>query len=145
MNVFILTATIVLALPAVAQTADGAKYARCAGSSEVHKCRALVDAIANETPEAKRARVEKLERDRIAAAQEVAKQPLTYRPPAQRTIISEPAIGMSEYEVTNTQWGNPESKNRTVTQSGSRDQWVYGDGRYVYLTNGRVTAISSRH
>lgn len=145
MRVLFLAACVSFTLPAMVQASDGAKYARCAGSVEMAKCRALVDAIAAETPEAKRARAAKLERERLSAAQEVAKQPLPDKPLAQRVIVSDPAIGMSEYEASNTRWGRPESVNRTVTRHGTREQWVYGDGRYIYLENGRVTAISSRY
>lgn len=144
MKLIPLAAVALLALPSIAQTSDGAKYARCAGSQEMEKCRALVDSMAAETPEAKRARTEKLERERASSSKAVAQQPLTYQPPAQK-VHSNPAIGMSEYEASNTMWGRPESINRTETRHGTREQWVYGGGRYLYLENGRVTAISSRH
>lgn len=123
---------------------DGAKYARCAGSTELEKCRALVDAVASETPEAKRARAEKLERERQENAQKVLQSPTTKPYAKQEFIQVEPAIGMSEYEVTRSSWGEPASKNRTVTKYATREQWVYGSGRYIYLQNGYVTAISSR-
>ena len=63
--------------PAMDQTSDSGKYARCAASSEVQQCRALVDVVAAETPEAKRARVEKLEKERLSAAQQVVKNTAT--------------------------------------------------------------------
>lgn len=137
-------ATMFSAITAWSQTADSTKYARCAGSTEMEKCRALVDSMAAETPEAKRARTEKLERERAAAAKAVAQQPLTYKPSAQR-VLSDPAVGMNEHDASNTMWGRPETINRTVTRNGTREQWVFGVGRYVYLENGRVTAVSSRH
>lgn len=144
MNPILLAAVALLALPSIAQTSDSAKYARCAGNPEMQKCRALVDSMAAETQDAKRARSEKLEKDRATSAQSVVQQPLTYKPPVQR-VVSDPAIGMTEYEASNTMWGRPESINRTETRHGTREQWVYGGGRYLYLENGRVTAISSRH
>jgi hypothetical protein len=49
-------------------------------------------------------------------------------------------IGATAAEVQ-TSWGPPDSINRTTTAAGVTEQWVYGGGRYVYLTNGRVTAI----
>lgn len=143
MKVLFVAAAMCLSLPAFAQSGDSTKYARCAGSTEMQKCRALVDSMAAETPEAKRARAEKLERERASAAQAVIQQPLTYNPPANR-VAPDPAIGMNEYEASNTMWGRPETINRTVTRNGTREQWVYGEGRYLYLENGRVTAISSR-
>jgi len=144
MKVAFVIAAIVASMPVAAQTSNGTKYARCVGSSEMEKCRALVDSIATETPEAKRARAQKLESDRASAAKAVSDQPLTYKPSSQR-VVSDPAIGMNAYEASNTMWGRPESINRTETRYGTREQWVYGGGRYLYLENGRVTAISSRY
>lgn len=138
-------ATMLVALPALAQTTDSTKYARCAGSTEPQKCRALVDAVAAETPEAKRARIEKLEKDRLAAAQEVVRSPSTAPSVSQRAIESAPKVGMGEYDAENTMWGRPAERNRTVTARGTREQWVFGNGRFAYLENGRVTAVSSRH
>ncbi|MDP3229163.1 MAG: hypothetical protein Q8N13_14425 [Acidovorax sp.] len=137
-------ATLFLAMPAVSQSGDPAKYARCAGSSEMQKCRALVDAVTAETAEAKRARVEKLERERAAAVQQVLKNPATNSESSQQAIESEPKVGMSEYDASNTLWGKPSERNRTVTERGSREQWVFGGGRFVYLENGRVTAVTTR-
>lgn len=134
-----------VAAPKPAQApGDGAKYARCAGSTEMEKCRALVDAVAAETPEDRRARAEKLDKERLAAAQIVVKNPITYQAGLQRAVRVEPTIGMTEYEATSSTWGQPESRNRTETRHGTREQWVYGGGQYLYLENGRVTAISSR-
>lgn len=101
--------------------------------------------MAAETPEAKRARIEKLEKDRLAAAQEVVKSPATNTATSQRAIESSPKVGMGEYDAENTMWGRPAERNRTVTARGSREQWVFGNGRFAYLENGRVTAVSSRH
>jgi rubrerythrin len=52
-----------------------------------------------------------------------------------------PKIGMSEYEVRKTAWGNPSKINKTITANGTHEQWVYSLSRYVYLDNGVVTAI----
>ena len=145
MNGILILATVLAAAPVWAQTADSTKYARCAGSSEPQKCRALVDAMASETPETKRARAEKLEKDRLSATQEVVKAPATNSATSQRAIESAPTIGMGEYDAANTMWSQPAERNRTVTARGSREQWVFGSGRFVYLENGRVIAVSSRH
>ena len=50
-------------------------------------------------------------------------------------------IGMTAEQVKFCGWGEPESVNRTVTQHGSAEQWVYGGGSYLYLENGRLVAI----
>lgn len=54
------------------------------------------------------------------------------------------SIGMSPEQVTNrTKWGKPISVNRTTTRSGVREQWVYGDGNYLYFENSRLVAIQN--
>ena len=49
-------------------------------------------------------------------------------------------IGMTG-EMVRSSWGKPTRVNTTNTARGTREQWVYGTGQYVYLENGRVTAI----
>ncbi|MFZ6747444.1 hypothetical protein [Undibacterium sp. Ren11W] len=53
----------------------------------------------------------------------------------------QPRIGMSSKAVLNTGWGEPRKINTTITASGSKEQWVYGDNSYLYFTNGKLTAI----
>src|SRR5471032_1474104 len=43
-----------------------------------------------------------------------------------------PRIGMSEEEVLASCWGKPRSRRRTGVEGLMRDQWDYGDGRYLY-------------
>lgn len=51
-------------------------------------------------------------------------------------------IGMSPSQVAeNSNWGRPKSINSTITARGQTEQWVYGNGRYLYFTNGKLTAI----
>ena len=61
---------------------------------------------------------------------------------AQRKV----AIGMTADEVVSS-WGRPDKVNKTITASGTSEQWVY-EGRkhrnqYVYLDNGVVRSIQS--
>lgn len=49
-------------------------------------------------------------------------------------------IGMT-HEQLRESWGSPRDVNTTTTAAGKSEQWVYGDSQYVYLENGRVTAI----
>jgi hypothetical protein len=49
-------------------------------------------------------------------------------------------IGMIP-EMVREAWGNPKEINRTTTAYSSFEQWVYESGTYVYMTNGRLTAI----
>lgn len=53
-------------------------------------------------------------------------------------------IGMTKAQVINeTNWGNPQHINRTTTAAGTREQWVYGDGNYLYFVNGTLTSIQN--
>lgn len=55
-------------------------------------------------------------------------------------LTSGNGIGISA-ESALKRFGRPQKVNRTTTASGVREQWVYDDGQYVYVENGRVTAI----
>jgi hypothetical protein len=52
-------------------------------------------------------------------------------------------IGMSARMVRDCGWGNPSSVNSTTTTRGTREQWVYGPGSYLYFERGRLTAIQN--
>ena len=49
-------------------------------------------------------------------------------------------VGMSEALVL-WAWGLPLDRNRTTTAYGTREQWVYGEGRYAYLEEGVLTSF----
>ncbi|NMM64361.1 zinc-ribbon domain-containing protein [Clostridium sp. P21] len=53
----------------------------------------------------------------------------------------EPRIGMTADEVRKSTWGNPSHVNKTTTASGTSEQWVYSNNKYIYLENGVVTSI----
>ena len=52
-----------------------------------------------------------------------------------------PRIGMSEEEVLASCWGKPKIRRRIGVEGLMRDQWIYGDGRYLYFDDGRLFAI----
>ena len=52
-----------------------------------------------------------------------------------------PSIGMNKGDLIFSSWGKPKDKNITKTASGTTEQWVYSDYRYVYLEDNIVTAI----
>lgn len=54
---------------------------------------------------------------------------------------AEPKIGDSATDVKLSSWGSPNSINKTTTVNGVHEQWVYSNGRYIYLDDGVVTAI----
>jgi hypothetical protein len=68
----------------------------------------------------------------------------------------EPAIGMTEDDVSRSRWGHASHINTTETAAGETAQWVYDDGPYchgagaskrgyLYFRNGRVVAIQRQH
>ena len=46
-------------------------------------------------------------------------------------------IGATADKVLNSRWGEPEYK----TREGNEERWVYTNGEYIFLKNGRVTQI----
>jgi hypothetical protein len=52
-----------------------------------------------------------------------------------------PQIGMSEEQVLASCWGKPKSRRKVGVEGLMRDQWIYGEGRYLYFDNGRLFAI----
>lgn len=55
-------------------------------------------------------------------------------------------IGMSADQVRSS-WGEPTKINRTISERGASEQWVYrrgaGGAQYVYVENGVVRTIQS--
>lgn len=53
-------------------------------------------------------------------------------------------IGMTQQQVIESSWGKPSDINRTSTARGTREQWVYSDGRgYLYFDNGILTTVQN--
>lgn len=52
-----------------------------------------------------------------------------------------PSIGMTAEEVKDSTWGEPKDINRTTTEYGTSEQWVYPNYKYIYLDDGIVTTI----
>ncbi|HWZ47552.1 MAG TPA: lipoprotein [Herbaspirillum sp.] len=51
-------------------------------------------------------------------------------------------IGMRTDEVmSQTNWGRPSRVHIYTTARGTTEQWVYGDGSYLYFTNDVLTTI----
>ncbi|GAA0366864.1 hypothetical protein [Bacillus horti] len=53
-------------------------------------------------------------------------------------------IGMAAEDVLKSSWGEPQSKNNSSTRYGTREQWVYGNGNYLYFRDGILDSISTR-
>ncbi|WP_438496713.1 hypothetical protein [Paenibacillus sp. IHBB 3054] len=52
-----------------------------------------------------------------------------------------PVIGETKEQLKTSSWGLPYDINKTTTGDNVSEQWVYDDGKYVYLDDGIVTAI----
>ena len=52
-----------------------------------------------------------------------------------------PQVGMTEEQVLASCWGKPKVRRQIGVEGLMRDQWVYGDGRFLYFDKGRVFAI----
>jgi hypothetical protein len=50
-------------------------------------------------------------------------------------------LGLNAEGVLKSCWGKPSKINTTITSANKHEQWVYGSGHYVYLTDGLVTSI----
>ena len=73
---------------------------------------------------------------------ETEKKSLLSADRAQATSCAQsPRIGMSEEEVLASCWGKPRIRRRIGVEGLMRDQWIYGDGRYLYFEDVRLFAI----
>jgi len=52
-------------------------------------------------------------------------------------------IGMSKADVLASNWGKPERINRTTNAYGTREQWVYGSGNYLYFEDDVLVSIQN--
>jgi hypothetical protein len=98
---------------------------------------------------AEKERKARVEQDRRAAEEEVRRQDEK----KQRVLQAKAAqdykrkggvrIGMSAKQVRASNWGAPESINRTAGSFGVHEQWVYDGGNYLYFENGILTTIQN--
>jgi hypothetical protein len=51
---------------------------------------------------------------------------------------------MTQERVLQSSWGRPEHINRSDYSFGTKEQWVYGNGHYLYFENGVLTSIQTR-
>jgi hypothetical protein len=56
-------------------------------------------------------------------------------------ITMQQKIGMNKDQVINSSWGNPNSINKTTNSSGTNEQWVYSNNRYLYFEKGILQTI----
>ena len=53
-------------------------------------------------------------------------------------------IGMSTCAAIGS-WGKPERVNRSTYSFGVREQWVYGDGNYLFFDDGKLSSVVTSH
>jgi hypothetical protein len=70
----------------------------------------------------------------------VVEEPLGHER-VRETCNGEPRVGMSEQDTLKTCWGKPRFRRRVGVEGLMRDEWVYGEGRYLYFDNGKLMAI----
>jgi hypothetical protein len=61
---------------------------------------------------------------------------------AETIINNKVSIDMTK-EMCRDSWGAPNSINKTTNAYGYSEQWVYGDGDYLYFDNGKLTTIQN--
>lgn len=63
-------------------------------------------------------------------------------PPEIKRLVREGKvrIGMTTAQVE-AAWGKPEDIHRTITAWSTHEQWVYGNGLYLYFDDGKLTTI----
>lgn len=60
-------------------------------------------------------------------------------------VLTEPKVGMWYRDVLrSTTWGEPDQMRKTETAAGVDYQLIYGEGRYLYIHNGQVSAIQEQ-
>ena len=52
-------------------------------------------------------------------------------------------LGMTKQQVLDSCWGEPQKINTSIGSWGTHEQWVYGNGNYLYFENGKLTSIQN--
>jgi hypothetical protein len=61
---------------------------------------------------------------------------------AQCKKMGGPKLGMTPAQVKATCWGPPKYVNAKQRKTGKYEQYVYGDDKFVYFRDGKVTSVS---
>ncbi len=114
------------------------------------KCSAVPDApeatIPTLTPVAATKAVETTPRPPLTQDEIVANKARTLKIAKERAAKKRNegvSIGMVPADALASSWGKPKKVNRTTRASGVREQWVYGNGNYLYFDNGVLTSIQN--
>ena len=117
------------------------------GNKLIFKNRYLTDVISNGETIRK---VDICEAGRDEQASTYSPSQVSTKPPARKKVASTPRVkkqgvllGMNQEAVLSSSWGRPKDINRTTNRYGTREQWVYGNGNYLYFENGILTSIQN--
>jgi hypothetical protein len=109
---------------------------------EVVAMRVQIDAIEDRRSSAEREKA-RLEEEKFlrSPAGKICKQHQTWSRDLCKTIADKKVIIGMTAEQVRLAWGEPERINTTTRANFVREQWVYGDGQYVYIENGIFVSL----
>lgn len=81
--------------------------------------------------------------EKIRVAKEKATKEKAAKELAKKKKMEGVNIGMTKEDVLASSWGKPNEINRTINQYGTREQWCYGNGNYLYFDDGILTSIQN--
>lgn len=79
----------------------------------------------------------------LALAQQQRQTELDELSGAKCTKDKKAHLGESTARTLKCGWGKPQKINRSTYQFGTREQWVYGDGNYLYFHDGILNSIQN--
>ena len=86
--------------------------------------------------------VRETERERLAAERKMRLVKKFGKSNADIILQGKVRIGMTA-EMCQEAWGRPEKINRSTGSWGVHEQWVYGDGNYLYMEDGILSSIQN--
>jgi hypothetical protein len=119
---------------------------QCETASKVNERVEIEAAKVREVADINAEAAKKLADDQITLAREQLRNSQEQERIQRDAIAKRPnvRIGMTAVDVIeHSNWGKPERKARTTTGKGTFEQWIYGDGNYLYFQNGRLTTIQN--
>jgi hypothetical protein len=126
----------------VGEAMQKSRAARVSREAEEAKERAAIEAAVEEQRRTNAARCKAMSRarqKRDAICLGIlcpGNDPAAYFSAAQKKI----AVGFDAC-LAKAAWGEPKDINRTIYSFGTHEQWVYGASQYVYIEDGKVSAI----
>ena len=98
--------------------------------------------IARKDAQAKAAKAEAERKAKMAPVERIMEKYDCDESIAELILHHQVCRGMTA-EQCRASWGRPEDINRTEGSYGVHEQWVYGDGNYLYFEDGYLTTIQN--